>query len=273
MTCFFSKGRIRSIWAITKKDLRIAFRFPKNFVATQLITPLRQFVLFLLIYQSFFIVTQNQPLGYWSRSNYIPSLLLSSIFNTSFQYAYYRFRSHFIREKYWKTIQLFLTAPLSKLDFLIGSIFALAIELSISIICYLALFQLLHPVSFLSFLLISGSLFLMLFGVLGVGLMQGAISISNENYLFVFDYLYAGWFFFSCFYYADSALPAAFRFLVKVNPIYHAIEIARGTIFHHLSSGQTLGSLAYLLFFSSTVPFLGAFFFRKVVSKLGVRGF
>ena len=267
------KERMRIIWAITKKDLKIAFRFPKNFIAVRLIEPLRLFVLFGLVYQSFFVMTNNRALGNWNRGNYVSILLIGAIFYTTFSYAYLRFRGSFLNEKYWRTIQIFLTAPVSKLDFLIASSLAIVVELSIPIFCYLTYLEIIHPVPLSSLLLILGSLYLMLFGVLGLSLMQGAFAISNENYLFIFDYFYAAWLFFSCFYYTEGVLPVPLRFLTRFNPIYHALEISRSTIFHHLSFIQTIGSAGYVLLFSVTAPYLGAVFFRKVVRELGVRGF
>lgn len=268
-----AKERIRVIWAIAKKDLKIAFRFPKNFIASRLIEPLRLFVLFGLVYQSFFVLTNSNNFGNWTRTNYIPTLLLGAIFYSSFGYSYNRFRSVFLNEKYWKTIQIFLIAPVSKLDFLIASTMAVAIELSIPTVCYLGFFQLIYPLPLPSLIAILASLYLMIFGVLGLSLMQGAFSISNENYLFIFDYFYAGLVLFSCFYYADGAIPEVVRFLTKINPVYHAVELARGAVFHHLSSGQMLISASYLTLFAIAMPFLGAVFFRKVVHELGVRGF
>ncbi|MBI4395374.1 MAG: ABC transporter permease [Candidatus Omnitrophica bacterium] len=273
MIHFLSINRLRIIWAIAKKDLKIAFRFPKNFIASRLIEPIRLFIVFGLVYQSFFSLTASETFGSWSKENYIPTLLLGGIFYSSFAYAYSRFRLSFLSEKYWQTIQIFLTAPVSKADFLVGSALAVAIELSIPTSCYLALFQFIYPVSPVSLFLILMTLYLMLLGTLGFSLMQGAFAISNQNYLFIFDYIYAGWSLFSCFYYTSAAIPEALRFLTTINPVYHAMEIARAMVFHHLSCVQILISMAYVLFFAMVVPFLGAAFFRKVVRELGVRGF
>lgn len=273
MTAPWSLERLKIIWAITRKDLKIAFRFPKNFVGLRMIEPLRLFVLLGLVYQSFFVVTNSEALGNWSRTNYVPTLLLGAIFYSSFSYAYFRFRGSFLNEKYWKTIQIFLTAPVSKLDFLIGSTLAMAIELSIPTLCYLVLFWILYPVGLIPLLLMLGCLYLMLFGVLGVSLMQGAFAISNENYLFLFDYFYAGWALFSCFYYTSGALPEFLRFLAEINPVYHAVEIARWFVFHHLSPAQILVSIVYLVVFSTAMPLIGAAFFRKVVREAGINGF
>lgn len=267
------KRRCEVIWAITKKDLKIAFRFPKNFIAVRLIEPLRLFIFLGLVYQSFFVLTNNQSIGDWTRGNYVPTLLVGAIFYSGFNYAYYRFRGLFLNDKYWKTIQIFLIAPVSKVDFLIGSSIALVIELSIPIVCYLGILHLFYQVPLLHLLPVLVVLIVMLFGVLGFGLMQGAFAISNENYLFIFDYLFAAWALISCFYYSESALPVNLQFLPKINPIYHAVEIGRSMVLHHLSPQQILNSAFYLLLFSITAPFLGALFFRKVVRELGVRGF
>lgn len=269
----FSLDRLQVIWAIACRDLKIAFRFPKNFIAIRLIEPLRLFILLGLIYQSFFVMTNSKSFGHWSRTNYVPTLLLGAIFYSSFNYAYYRFRGNFLNEKYWKTIQIFLTAPVSKVDFLIASTLALAIELSIPTLCYFMMFCFLHPLNVLSLVLILGVLYLMLFGVLGISLMQGAFAISNENYLFIFDYFYAAWALVSCFYYTAEALPHAFRFLTQINPVYHAVELARWFVFHHLSLNQAAASFVYLFLFACITPLVGAYFFRKIVHAIGVKGF
>lgn len=267
------KRRIEVIWAITMKDLKLAFRFPKNFIATRLIEPLRLFVFLGLVYQSFFVLTNNQTIGNWTRGNYVPTLLIGAIFYSGFNYAYGRFRFFFLNDKYWKTIQIFLTAPVSKVDFLIGSSLAMVIELLIPVLSYLGALHLLYRIPLLDLLPVLATLYVMLFGVLGFSLMQGAFAISNENYLFIFDYFLTLWILFSCFYYSDSALPVGLQFLTRINPIYHAVEIARSSILQHLSLRQLINSALYLLFFSITAPFLGAAFFRKVVRETGVRGF
>lgn len=267
------KRRLAVICAITKKDLKIAFRFPKNFIAMRLIEPLRLFIFLGLVYKSFFVLTDNQAIGNWNRGNYVPTLLIGAIFYSGFNYTYGRFRSSFLNDKYWKTIQIFLTSPISKVDFLIGSTLALIVELLIPVLSYMAVLHILYhiPIPYLLTALVS--LYVMLFGVLGFSLLQGAFAISNENYLFIFDYFFAGWALFSCFYYSDSALPMGLQFLTRVNPIYHAVEIARASILHHLSSAQILNSALFLLCFSILAPFIGAAFFRRVVREMGVRGF
>jgi len=261
------------IWSITKKDLKISFRFPKNFIAKRLIEPLRLFILMGLVYQSFFVLTGNQTVGNWSRANYVPTLLIGAIFYSGFNYASGRFRTIFLNDKYWRTIQIFLTAPVSKIDYLIGSSLALVIELLIPVLLYLGALHILYHVSLLDLLLVLAVLYVMLFGVLGFSLMQGAFVISNENYLFIFDYFLAAWMLLSCFYYSNLALPVRLQFLIKINPVYHAVEIARTAVLHHLSPGQMLSSALYLLTFSIVAPFLGAAFFRKMVREMGIRGF
>lgn len=265
--------RIRIIWAIAKKDLKIAFRFPKNFLASQLIQPLKLFIIFGLVYQSFYVATGKSTIGQWRRMDYLPILLLGSIFYTSATYAFYRFRWAFYNEKYWKTIQALLIAPVSKLDFLIGSSIALVLELSVPVSCYVLLFCKYHPVSFPMLLFVLGILYLMILGILGISLMQGAFAISNENYLFVFDYFYAGLVFISCFFYSISAIPTQFQWLIQLNPVYHAVEIARTIVFHHLSQAKITFSMIYLSTFAVLMPVLGALFFRRMVRELGVRGF
>ena len=261
------------IWGITQKDLKIIFRFPKNAVASRLIEPLRLFILLGLVYQSFFVMTENQTIGNWSRSNYVPALLLGAIFYTGFNQAYTRFRVLFTLEKYWRTIQVFLTAPVSKLQFLIGSSLALFIELSIPIVVYFLILICAYHVSLLALIPVLVVLYLMIFGLLGFSLMQGAFAVSNENYLFAFDYLFAVWAVLSCFYYSEGALPSVVRRLVFINPVYHAVELARSAIFHHLSASQMLTGTIFVLLFSILSPFLGALFFRKIVRETGVRGF
>jgi len=273
MSASLLRQRFEIIWAITRKDLKIAFRYPKNFVAIRLIEPLRIFILLGLVYQSFFVFTENLSIGHWSRGNYVPTLLLGAIFYSGFSYAYYRFRTSFLNEKYWRTIQIFLTTPVSKLSFLMGTSIAMVIELLIPISFYLAVLHLLYHIPFFSLLSILAVFYLMLFGLLGFSLMQGAFVISNENYLFIFDYIFAGWTLASCFYYSVGAIPAVFRFVAFLNPIYHAVEASRAAVFHHLSYHQIVISVGYLLFFSIVAPFVGALFFRKVVRELGVRGF
>lgn len=273
MTKTILARRLEVIRAVMKKDLKIAFRFPKNFVASRLIEPLRLFILLGLVYQSFFVLTGNQTVGNWQRANYVPTLLLGAIFYSGFSYAYGRFRSSFIAEKYWRTVQIFLTSPVSKVDFLIGSSLALIVELSIPVFFYFAILHFIYHIAFTPLVITLVVLYVMLFGVLGFSLMQGAFAISNENYLFLFDYFFAGWTLLSCFYYSNSALPAPLRFLAGINPIYHAVEIARSTVLHHLSLQQLLKSAFYLTFSAVTMPFLGAVFFRKVVREVGVRGF
>ncbi len=267
------KARLRVIIAMIKKELKISFRFPKNFIASQIMNPLRLLISFWLVYQSFFVVTNNQSIGIWNRMNYVPTLLIGTIFHTSSINAFNRFRGQFLNEKYWGTIQLLLTSPVSKADFLFASSMALVVEIAIPLAIYLFLLHAYQALTLSTLLLVLITLYLMVFGMLGLSLIQGAFAISNENYLFIFDYVLAGIVCFSCFYYSASAVPEALRFFVKINPIYHAVEIARGSVLQHASFGQNLFSLLYLLAFAIFTPYGGAIFFRKVVRELGIRGF
>ncbi len=267
------KSRLRVIYAIVRKELKISFRFPKNFIATQVMNPLRLLVSFWLVYKSFFVITNNESIGTWSRVNYVAVLLIGTIFYTSCASAFYRYRQHFINEKYWGTIQILLTAPVSKFDFLTASSLAIAAEMAIPSVLYISLLIFSYGFSLATFGVIFIVLYFMIFAVLGLGLIQGAVAIANENYLFIFDYLFAGMICFSCFYYSDSAIPAIFRPLVHINPIFHAVEIARNQIFHHLDGLEVLKKILYLAAFALFAPLAGAIVFRKVVREVGVRGF
>jgi len=110
------------------------------------------------------------------------------------------------------------------------------------------------------------------FGVLGFSFVQGAFTLSNENFLFVFNYIFWGWSFFSCFFYPVEALPNMLQPIVQLNPVYHALFIIRGLWMHGQVAGLAVHA-AYVLSFAVVSPIISSIIFNKMIDKYGISGY
>jgi len=121
---------------------------------------------------------------------------------------------------------------------------------------------------------------LMFFGVgivfSGVGLFLGAFAISNENYLYIFDFGARLIFWLSCVTYPFQIFPTLVQNIINLNPIYYLIDIIRFTwIENNIIISATTHPMHIYIFAICLVifPIICVYMFNIIYKKLGISGY
>jgi ABC-type polysaccharide/polyol phosphate export permease len=261
----------QQIFAIAKKELKLNLRFKYNYFLNELSKPLKIVVLFLIVYAGFFISGANN-VGGVTKENYVSFLLLGSLVSSVLLLGFDTFNQKFMQEKFWKTIQAVLIAPLNKIKLILGVGISELLIQGIIVSIFLIITIIVLPVSFVNLLIVLLILLLIFLGVLGFSLIYGAFSLSNENFLFLFRYFVLGWAFLSCFYYPVEILPSFIKPFVLINPVYHGLFIIRNLWINGFVN-NFLMHFIIVLAFAVVVPIIAVYLFNKIIKKLGIQGY
>ena len=262
---------LKQIYAIAKKEVKLGLRFKYNFVFETLLSPLRLFVLFVIVYTGFFSSGASN-VGNVEKENYLLFLLLGASVYSFFSLGFSLFYVKFYNEKYWKTIQALLIAPIDRIDLIMGVGLSEIVKLSLTMPFFFGMAFILSPTHLSSFIVVLVTILLLFLGVLSFSLIQGAFTLSNENFLFLFTYIFWIWGILSCFYYPIEALPDIVKPLVRVNPIYHGLVIVRGVWVDGYVSNFFVHFL-FVLAFAILTPAVSIPIFNKVIKKYGATGY
>ena len=258
-------------WVILEKELKLELRFKFSFLFSSLIDPVINTFWFGLLYLGFFSIG-SKPLWGVTREAFIPFLVVGGLVNGFFSVGFGVFSSKLLYEKFWKTIEAFLIVPISRFHLLLGYGLVEFIRMSFALLLFLGFCYWLHPTSGLVLLSVLLILVGLLMGSLGVGLIRGIFTLTNENILPAFNFLYWGWGFMSCFYYPKEILPRFIEPLTLVNPVYHAVTLIRHLWFDYPISSVFVSSL-WILGFAILMPLTGVTLFNRLWKKMGIQGY
>ena len=129
-----------------------------------------------------------------------------------------------------------------------------------------------------------------------IGLVHGALVMSNENFAPLFGYMRMGWVFISCFYYPLNILMFNigqqvfdFRFLAFLNPVFHTTDLIRQlwmggldlSVAFSSNPGLVLGAgwqeimvpLLFVVACAVCFPLLSVKIFNRLWTKMGIQGY
>ena len=264
--------KIKIIYAFTEKEIKKSWRYKYFFLTRIFIEPILSMVPFLLIYSGIFYSENLIEFGGITQENYLSWLFIGSLFHIFAFQGFTAFENRFITEKYWMTIQGSLLAPISKYYLLFGIIIEVFIESSISFIILSIFSYIFSPTNFFNIFLIFIILFITLLGTAGIGLIDGAFAISNEDYRFFFKYCYFIMLFLSCYAIPYAIFPKFLEPFILINPLYHSIFLIREIWFNSFSL-NCITSLIILLIFTSLSLLLSVMIFNKIWKKFGIEGY
>ena len=262
--------RLEEVFAVAEKELFLSMRYKLSFFLTALINPVLGIIPFFLIYYGFLHFTGATEFAGLNRENYIGFLLLGMLVYTFFNDGFNVFSSKFLNEKYWKTIEAVFISPISYMSLVIGVGLSEAIRLIPTLLVFIAvaaIFSLPNPVALILAILM---LYLLFLFCCSMGLIHGAMSLSNENLLPIFGYAFSALALLSCFFYPIGLVPDALKPLVKINPLYQGVTFIRDA---WLLGEISWISIIYVLAFTVAGLILSVRIFTTVWKTLGVEGY
>jgi ABC-type polysaccharide/polyol phosphate export permease len=261
----------RRVYAIAAKEWRLNSRFPMEYLAANLVSPLKSAMLMFFIYRGL-LKGSTQSLGLLNGGNYGSYVFLGTTCHSLFMASVYTFRSKMVMEKYWQTITATLISPASVLEVILGFMIGSGtINLLISGAIF-ALTTILFPIPVASFLGALGLLLMLSFIGFGFGMIGTTISLCWEGKSFLFDYFMQALIFLSCFYYPIETLPKPIHGLVEILPTYQVSHLIQ-VLFLANGSGPMLLPFSYVAITCLIVLLVPAFFFDFSIKKYGIVGY
>ncbi|MBI4404285.1 MAG: ABC transporter permease [Deltaproteobacteria bacterium] len=259
------------IIAIATKEWRLNVRFPMEYFANNLVSPLKAAILMYFIYSGL-LQRENSSLGLLSRDNFSIFVILGTTCHSLFTSSLFIFRQKLLNEKWWQTVTATLISPASTFEMIIGFIIGsgtLNIAVAVTLFSIIACFVPIHAEAFIISILVI--LLLAIFGF-GMGLIGATFALCWEGKSFLFDYAIQAIVFLSCFYYPIETLPKVLHSGIELLPTYHAVRLVQ-ELYLYGSSHNMMFALTYLLFSCAVAITLPTFIFERSVKKYGIIGY
>ncbi len=260
----------QQILAVALKEIRLELRFKVSYFLNSLIGPVLTTFPFFLVYYGFLHFSPAQSFAGIGLDNYINFLVLGMTVYAFYNVGLHVFKKKFFEEKYWKTLEGLFASPVKHISIVLGFSLSETVRLVPALVLFMLIASYFILPSAGAFILALIALYLVFLLCLGVGLFNGALAISNENYLPVLEYFFMAWTFASCFFYPVGIFPDWFKPLVLVNPVYQGLFFIREA---WISNMLYWNSFIYLLGFAMAMPIIGMLFFRRTWKKKGIQGY
>ncbi|NVM03965.1 MAG: ABC transporter permease [Candidatus Helarchaeota archaeon] len=289
----------RKTLAIAEKEIKLKLRFPLNFFSEIFIKPFISLIPYIILYAGIFtaqspnntLITLYLAKDYPDLFNFLLFNFLKDNFSSSFNQTTYlswllvgniififsrngfdAFMSRFRTEKYWSTIQGMLLTPINRYLMLLGFVITSFIESMIFFVMMIIISFLVYPIAFYQVILIFLIAFLMILASSGLGLIKGAVYISTESLLTIFELLQFFILFISCYSIPIEYFPESLQFLALINPFYHGVNSAQNIYFGNYSP-DLLFSIGYITIFAIVTTILGVYLFNRIWKKFGIHGY
>ncbi|MHA1378155.1 MAG: ABC transporter permease [Candidatus Helarchaeota archaeon] len=298
--------RIKRIYnktlAITEKELKLDLRYRFRFVYNIFFKPFLALIPFIILYSGIFSgnssifssilniyladkagetviyyyllyqFIQQNFFSSFNQINYLTWLLIGNIVHTFTKNGFDAFVGRFQLEKYWNTIQGTLLAPLNRYLMLASYVIMILIQSFLFFVMMMTICFIIYPINLIHVIMVFLISFLMIIASGGIGLIKGAVSLSNESYRFIFEFSQFFIIFFSCYSVPFEYFPNFLQPLILINPFYHGIKLARNVYYGILTPELTF-SVMYIFFFSIVTAMIGVYLFNKILKKYGVHGY
>ncbi len=270
------RTNIKQINALVERNIYLEVRF-KTLIFTRYFTPFIQILMPLIIFNVIFTIRDDYQFGYWTGLNFV--LFLFIAFCVQFlRKIVSNFSDLFNREKYWKTLQALMVAPVNRYVLLFGFLISEIILLSIPFIVFFIIAYILFPISiFYLFLVILSFLSItLLFGCLG--LILGMLIITKEGIYSLFNLGLTFLFWLSCMSYPLQVFPEIIQPIILLNPIYYFIDLIRifwlmGLDFNLAITFLTPIHIIVVVGFTIILPIFSVYLFNTFYDKFGISGY
>ena len=270
------RTNINQIGALVERNIYLELRF-KLALFTRYSAPFIQILMPLIIFNVVFMIREDYHFGYWTSLNFI--LFLFIAFCVQFlRKIIFNFQQLFNREKYWKTLQALMVAPVNRYVLLFGFLIAELILISIPFFVFFIIAYILFPINiFYLILVLFGFLALaIIFGC--IGLIMGILIITKEGIYSVFNLGLTFLFWLSCISYPLQIFPEVIQFIILCNPIYYLIDTIR--IFWLMGFDYNLAitfltPIHIIIVIGGTIilPIFSVYLFNTFYDKFGISGY
>jgi len=261
---------LNEIIAITKKEFKLSIRFKTAYLLNTFINPVLSIIPLFIIYYGFLHYGGAEGFAGINLDNYVTFLVFGVIAQAFFYNGINAFAFRFREEKYWQTIETLFLAPINYLSLIIAFGINVALNLLPLLLIFILIASAFSFASILNIFLVVLIILLLLLFCLGIGLIYGALTLFSENFDPVFRYFFAGWALLSCFAYPIEIIPESIRFIVEINPVYHAVNFARDLWINGIFN---LDSFIYVWVFALLMPIIAVYVFKIAWRRMEVQGY
>jgi ABC-type polysaccharide/polyol phosphate export permease len=267
---------MRQSFAIVEKNIYLELRVKSNLIM-RFINPIIQLFILIFIFGLIFSIREDYNIGYWNANNYVLFLLISFCIQFS-RTITIKFNQMFYNEKYWKTLSALMVAPVNRFTLLFGTILSELVMMSIPLIILFIIALVLYPISiFYIFLIIL--VFLAIYLILAsIGLLIGALGISNEEFIPYVSIILRFIFLFSCTNYPKEIFPEFIQIFIILNPFYYLFDLLRLIWYLGIDyeiAITLISPIHYIVILSFTVltPIISVYLFNRIYKKYGITGY
>ena len=262
--------------AIIERNIFFELRF-KLALLTSFLNPFIQTLMPLIIFGAFFSINESYDFGYWSSENYLLFLLIA--FCIQFLKGIMEnFRQMFFREKFWKTLQALMVAPINRYVLLFGILISEMILLSIPFVIFFIVALVIFPISILNVFLVLVLFFCLAIFFGSLGLIVAVLIVTKEGVYRVIKIGLTYLIWASCISYPLQIFPELIQNIILLNPLYYFIDLVRivwmmGIDYNVAISYLSPVHIVIVTTFTILLPILSVSLFNIFYNKFGITGY
>lgn len=262
--------------ALIERNILFEMRF-KLVLFTSFLNPFIQILMPLIIFGAIFSISEDFSFGYWTGENYLLFLLIA--FCAQFLRRFVEnFRQIFFREKFWKTLQALMVAPINRYVLLFGILISEMILISIPFLFFLILALIIFPISFLNLLIVLVLFFCLSIFFGSLGLIVAVLVVTKEGIYRIFKIGLTFLFWLSCISYPLQIFPEIIQNVILLNPLYYFIDLIRIVWMMGIDYNLAVSFLSPLhifivAIFTILLPILSVVLFNVFYKKFGITGY
>jgi len=262
--------------ALIERNIFFEMRF-KLVLFTSFLNPFIQILMPLIIFGAIFSISENYTFGYWAGENYLLFLLIA--FCVQFlRRIVENFRQLFFREKFWKTLQALMVAPINRYVLLFGILISEMILISIPFIIFLIIALIIFPISILNLLIVLVLFFCLSIFFGSLGLIVGVLVVTKEGLYRIFKLGLSFLYWLSCVSYPLQIFPEIIQNIILLNPLYYFIDLIRLIWMMGIDYNLAISFLSPLhifivAIFTILLPILSVALFNVFYKKFGITGY
>ena len=262
--------------AIIERNIYFEMRFKLN-LFTSFLNPFVRILMPLIIFGAIFSISADFSFGYWIGENYLLFLLIA--FCAQFlRRIVENFSQLFFREKFWKTLQALMVAPINRYVLLFGILISEMILLSIPFVVFLIIALIIFPISILNLLIVLLLFFCLAIFFGSLGLIIAVLVVTKEGIYRIFKIGLTFLYWLSCVSYPLHIFPEIIQNVILLNPLYYFIDLIRliwlmGIDYNLAISFLSPLHIIVVSIFTILLPILSVVLFNIFYKKYGITGY